>query len=310
MSSNAQTILITGATGKQGSAVVNALLALHEPSIEILALTRNPDSPSAKALAGRSSTITLLKGDLDAPEPIFTSASTPITRVFSVQLGIDPSMTAAREITQGKALIDTAIAHGVQHFVYASADQGPPGKEEANYVPQMKSKVEIEAHLKAQTQAQAADARMTYTILRPVAFFDNLTDDYQGHTGFAFLKYSIRPSRKMQYIACADIGWFAARALVHPEQWEGRTIKLAGDELTWKEFQAVFKKTTGKGVPIPFGGRMIQWAVLNVALKDLGVLYRWFDENGSGADVAEVKRLHPEVMGLREWLGTTNYAKK
>ena len=310
MSSDPQTILITGATGKQGSSVIDALLAINEASIKILALTRNTSSPSAQALAARSQAITLLQGDLDAPEPIFTSAPTPITHVFSVQLGIDPSMTAAREITQGKALIDVAIAHGVRHFVYASADQGPPGKEDANYVPQMKSKVEIEAHLKAKTQAQAADGRMTYTILRPVGFFENLTDDFQGHTGFAFLKYAIRPSRKVQYIACADIGWFATQALVHPEQWEGKTIKLAGDELTWKEFEAVFKETTGNGVPIPFGGRLIQWAVLNIALKDLGVLYRWFDENGSGVDLAEVKRLHPGVMGLKEWLRTTSYVKK
>ncbi len=54
-------LLITGATGKQGSAVINALLA-NPPAYphEILALTRSPTSAAAKALTAKSSNITLI----------------------------------------------------------------------------------------------------------------------------------------------------------------------------------------------------------------------------------------------------------
>lgn len=82
-------VLITGATGKQGGAVVNALLKA-DADLEILALTRNAQSASAQRLAQKSSKIKLVTGDMDAAENIFSKAkeitNTPIWGVFSVQV--------------------------------------------------------------------------------------------------------------------------------------------------------------------------------------------------------------------------------
>ena len=76
-------VLVTGATGKQGSAVVEALLA-SPVDFQILALTRNPSSKAAQAIAAKSNIITLLIGDLDDPATIFTDAAVSIWGVFSV----------------------------------------------------------------------------------------------------------------------------------------------------------------------------------------------------------------------------------
>src|SRR5262249_61196748 len=57
-----RTILVSGATGRQGGAVVRALLALGYP---VRGLTRNLDSEKARALAALG--VTLVKGDLDDP---------------------------------------------------------------------------------------------------------------------------------------------------------------------------------------------------------------------------------------------------
>jgi uncharacterized protein YbjT (DUF2867 family) len=84
-----KSILVTGATGKQGGALINALLA-EDADIEILAVTRNPQSKSAKNLADKSPKIKLVQGDLDDPAGIFKNAhqvsSEPIWGVFSVQV--------------------------------------------------------------------------------------------------------------------------------------------------------------------------------------------------------------------------------
>lgn len=45
------TVLVVGATGQQGGGVVNALLSTGRSDLTIRALTRNPGSDSAKALA-------------------------------------------------------------------------------------------------------------------------------------------------------------------------------------------------------------------------------------------------------------------
>lgn len=81
--------LITGATGKQGSAVVNNLLQV-KADFTILAVTRNPSSPAAQRLKELSSNISLVQGDLNDASAIFSSArkSEPgsIWGVYSIQV--------------------------------------------------------------------------------------------------------------------------------------------------------------------------------------------------------------------------------
>lgn len=84
-----RTILITGATGKQGGSVVAALLK-EIADIEILAVTRDASSSGAQKLKAKSSNIKLVEGNLDDVEKIFENAhkasSRPIWGVFSVQV--------------------------------------------------------------------------------------------------------------------------------------------------------------------------------------------------------------------------------
>jgi uncharacterized protein YbjT (DUF2867 family) len=89
-------LLITGATGKQGSAVIKALLA-NNADFHVLAVTRDAGSISAKKLAAKSPNITLVQGDLNDTDSIFKSAknatSAPIWGVFSVQVCISSRYT-------------------------------------------------------------------------------------------------------------------------------------------------------------------------------------------------------------------------
>jgi nucleoside-diphosphate-sugar epimerase len=82
-------LLITGATGKQGSAVINALLKANS-DFEIIALTRNTKSPSAQSLQQKSPKIKLISGNLDELDDVFRkaqqAAGKPIWGVFSVQV--------------------------------------------------------------------------------------------------------------------------------------------------------------------------------------------------------------------------------
>ena len=57
-----QTLLILGATGQQGGATIDALLA-DKRGREVKALVRDPASKGAQALGRRG--VTLVKGDLD-----------------------------------------------------------------------------------------------------------------------------------------------------------------------------------------------------------------------------------------------------
>ncbi|MCJ1313436.1 hypothetical protein MMC25_007114 [Agyrium rufum] len=306
--STQQTILVAGATGKQGKGVISALLALNDPSIKILALTRNTYSATAQRIVSQApSQIQLIGGDLDAPEKIFAAAPEPITAVYSVQLAIDPSNTPEHEIQQGKALVDAALAAGtVKHFVYASADQGPPEDEETSDVQHNKTKLVIEAYLKQ----KSAGTNMTWTILRPVAFFDNFGTNVGGKVGFAATKYFVRPERRLKYVATADIGWFAAQSFSDPQKWNGRTVEIAGDEMSWSELETTFRRKTNMAPPMPWGWWLLPWFILNVVMKDLGRLYRRNDRLGFHASVEETRKMHPNALNFERWLETTSFVKK
>lgn len=83
-------ILITGATGNQGGAVLDALIKQQNSDFILVALTRNAESPAAERMAEKSSTVRVLQGDMNQPDTIFTEASKligiPIWGVFMVQV--------------------------------------------------------------------------------------------------------------------------------------------------------------------------------------------------------------------------------
>jgi uncharacterized protein YbjT (DUF2867 family) len=143
-----KTLLITGATGHQGGAVINALLHSSEApkNFTLLALTRNIHSSAATtALEAKPSAMKLIEGILNKPEAIFIPAATPIWGVFSAQNPKGRDASVEIEERQGKALVDAAFKHNVKHFVYASVDRhGARSDMDPTPVPHLASKYRVE----------------------------------------------------------------------------------------------------------------------------------------------------------------------
>lgn len=291
-----KSILVTGATGKQGGAVIRALLAAGTDA-NILAVTRNLSSESAKALAAQSSKIKLVQGDLDDPSSIFKSAGLPIWGVFSVQSLGGPGQTADTEEVQGKALVDAALQAGVKHFVYTSVDRGTPRPLVPTNVPHFASKHRIEEHLYSRT----ADGKMTWTVLQPVAFLDNLSS-YGGQFAAVFAamwKSYLGEVKKLQLIATSDIGKAAANAFLKPDQYAGRQIPLAGDELSLNEVKKFFKEKIGTELP-EAPEEVARGIVENN--EDFKVMLLWFGTDGYGADIAALRKEFPDLKDFGAWL--------
>ncbi|RAK74681.1 NAD(P)-binding protein [Aspergillus fijiensis CBS 313.89] len=290
-------VLITGATGKQGGSVIRNLLAKNAP-FDILAVTRNAQASSAQRLAQQSPRIKLVEGNLDDPAALFRAAksgsSTPIWGVYSVQAA-DPRNDNERR--QGLALVDESIKQGVKFFVYSSVDRG--GEASINNpteVPHFIYKHEIEKRLIAESEG----TEMRWTILRPTAFFENLTPDYFGRV-FATAWQMALKGKPLQLIPTSDIGFFAAQAFLHPEKSEGKAFSLAGDELTYDQMATIFKQKTGKDVPNTF---RIPVKLMMMAVKELGVMFKWFHNEGYGADIEALRKLNPDLKDFGTWLET------
>src|SRR5207248_10183271 len=117
--SNNRTILVTGATGRQGGAV---LRRLRERGFSVRALTRNPDSEAARRLVGHGTEV--VRGDLNDPTSLARAAD-GVDGVYSVQT-YDPQQGPEAEMRQGINLADAAKRQRIGQIVYSSvgsADQ-------------------------------------------------------------------------------------------------------------------------------------------------------------------------------------------
>ncbi|KAF7592529.1 hypothetical protein BBP40_012753 [Aspergillus hancockii] len=290
-------VLITGATGKQGGSVIRNLIEKDAP-FQILAVTRNIESSSAQKLAQKSSRVILVEGNLDDPEAIFKNAkakiSTPIWGVHSVQAA-DPRNDNERR--QGTALVDESIKQGVEFFVYSSVDRGGDNSiNNPTKVPHFIYKHEIEQRLIEQSKGTG----MEWTIFRPTAFFENFTPDFFGRVFTTAWQMTLK-GKPLQLIATSDIGFFAAHAFLHPEESKGKTFSLAGDELTYEQMEQVFKQKTGNNVPTTF---RLPVRLMMAAVKELGVMFKWFHDEGYGADIPALRKFNPALKDFGRWLET------
>lgn len=279
--------------------MVDALLSKHSSDVTILAVTRDAKSPSAQRLAQKSAAIKLVQGNLDDIPGIFRNASEitkqPIWGVYSVQVSMGKGVTHDGEVRQGKGLIDESLRQGVKHFVYSSVDRGGDEKSWANPtpIPHFISKHEIEHHLK-----EMAGDKMGWTILRPVAFMDNLAPGFETKVFLTALRDTMG-DKPEQWVATDDIGYFAAEAFQKPREWNHKAVGLAGDELTFEGLSKAFLNKTNTPAPTTFSllGSALKWGVAEV-----GTMITWFKTDGYGADIPKLRKMNPGLMDFETWL--------
>jgi uncharacterized protein YbjT (DUF2867 family) len=276
-------ILVTGATGKQGGAVARQLIAR---GFQVRALVRDRRKPAAQAIATLG--IELVRGDLDNP-PSVENALQGVTGVYSVQaMG-----SFEDEVRQGIVLADAAKAAGVSHFVYSSV--AAAGQKTG--IPHFESKWQIEEHIRK--------IGLPNTIIRPVFFMENW--NYQRDTILSgTISLPLDPIRKLQQISVEDIGVFAAIAFADPGKWIGRSIDIAGDDLSMLETASVFSEVLGRKVSYV----QIPWdKALATQGKELTAMFRWLNDVGFNFNIDELRKIHAGLRRLKDDLAAQGWSK-
>jgi len=290
MNSADKFIVVSGATGRQGGALISHLL---QKKWNVRAVTRNTQSPAAAALARQGAEV--VQGDMEDAASL-QRALKGAYGVYSVQDFW--SVGARREIQQGKNLADAALSAGVTHFVYSSVG----GAERNSGICHWETKWELEKHIHSR--------KLPATILRPVAFMENY---YIAAVEIGLLKGKladpVRGEKPYQTIAVENIGAFAALAFERPSEFIGLELEIAGSELTNIEAAATFSRVLGK--PVKF--QHIPLPMVRLVLgKEFYQMFRWFNEAGFRADIPSLKRKYPEVqlLNLEEWLLKEGWHKR
>jgi uncharacterized protein YbjT (DUF2867 family) len=289
MSEADRTVLVTGATGRQGGAVIRHLLP---KGWKLRALTRNPDGHEAQALARQG--VEVVQGDLEDPDSI-ARAALGIYGIYSVQDFW--AFGAKREVEQGKNVASAAKKAGIKHFVYSSVG----GAERKTQIPHWESKWEVENYIR--------HLGLPATVIRPVSFMETYYID-QVEIGILKGKLAdpIRGNKPYQTIATGDIGAFVALAFERPSEFIGKALEIAGSELTNVEAAKVFSQVLGK--PVKF--QRIPLPVVRLLLgKEFHAMFRWFNEAGYQADIPALRQAYPEIHlhTLEEWLRMEGWHK-
>jgi uncharacterized protein YbjT (DUF2867 family) len=282
MGNGDKTILVTGATGRQGGAAIRHLVP---NGWKLRALTRNPNGHAAKQLSGQG--IEIVQGDLEDLASL-EQATNGVYGIFSVQ---DYWVAGfRREVQQGKNLADIAKKTGVAHFVYSSVG----GAERNTGIAPWETKWEIEKHIR--------QLGLPATIFRPTGFMEiyHLRELEAGILMGWFLD-PVRHDKPYQSIATDDIGAFAALAFDRPTEFIGMELEIAGSELTPRQTAAVLSRVMGK--PVKY--RRLPMLAARILLgKDFHAMFRWLNHDGFQANIPELRRKYPEIHlhSLEEWL--------
>lgn len=266
--STARALIVTGATGKQGGALISALLAQPKQPFQIYAVTRNAQSASAQALATKPN-VHVIQGKFDEPAAIFAQVEDQPWGLFSVTMPLAGPETEER---QGKMMTKAALDAGVRHIVFTSTERGGQVESDSNTtnIPHFVSKFNVEQDIMTRSKEMGS----TWTFLRPVAFMENLSNDFLGK-GFLAMWRLNGMDRKLQLISIKDIGKVAAQAFLNAgdDDYRNRAISLAGDEISPNQAAMIFQETTGQTIPSTFDfvGTGLRWMLK----KQLGLMFDW-----------------------------------
>ena len=273
-------VLVMGATGSQGGAVVRNLLPKGH---RIRTLTRNPDSPKAKQLAEQG--VEVLKGDFNDSDSM-VQAATGMDTVFAMTTPYEAGVEA--EAKQGIALADAVKQAGVGHLVFnsvASADR-------STNIPHFDSKYKVEQHM--------ASLKIPYTIVAPVFFMDNwFTPWFLPSIQEGTLKFAMPLDRPLQQVSVDNIGAFAAAMIERRDSVFGKRFDIAGDELTGKETVAVISKASGRDI----GYEDFDPEFMRADNADFAEMFSWFNKVGYSADIKNLHKEFPEVQwqNFKDW---------
>jgi uncharacterized protein YbjT (DUF2867 family) len=264
--SNDKTVLVTGATGKQGGATARALAG---KGFKIRAMTRKPESDAAKAMA-RETGADIVQGDLNDPASL-KGALSGAWGVFAVQNTWEAGVAGEEE--QGKRIANLAKEAGIQHYVYTSVGSA----HRKTGIPHFDNKFRIEDTIRALKFP-------SHVILRPVFFMENLTSPWflNGDNLYG----ALAPTTRVQMIAVDDIGQYGARAFTDAAKLNGREIDIAGDERTMPETAAALSKGLGRTITFV----QIPISEVRKNSEDFALMLEWFERVGYDVDIQGLER--------------------
>lgn len=247
--SNEKIIAVAGATGAQGGGLVRAILADPAGGFAVRALTRDPSSPAARALAAAGAEV--VAADLADPASV--------VRAFEGAYGAYcvtffwNHMSPERERAEARALADAARAARLQHVVWSTLEDTRRYMDlDDPRMPTLMGRYKVpHFDVKGEADAYFRDSGVPTTCLLTSFYWDNLIHFGMGPKAGpdGRLVFALpMGERRLPGIAAEDIGRCAYGLFMRPGLHAGRTVGIAGEHLSGREMAAALSQALGREV--------------------------------------------------------------
>lgn len=300
-------IAVLGATGAQGGGLVRAIQADPQSPFRARAITRNPDSDKAKALAALGAEV--VKGDVDSADSLarnFEGAHGAFCLTFFWD-----HFSPERELKEAAMMVEAARKAKVAHVVWSTLDDTRkfvPLSD--NRMPTLMEKYKV-PHFDAKGEANDLFVKsgVPTTLFNTVFYWDNFiyfgAGPKPGPDGQLLLTMPMG-DKKLPAIAAEDIGKCAHGVFQRGGEFIGKEIGIAGEHLSGTEMAEKMSKALKRSVKYnPVSPAMYRSFGFPGA-DDLGNMFQFKhdfnDYYRKSRDVALSRSLNPELQTFDQWL--------
>ncbi len=298
-------IAVTGATGSQGGGLVRAIQRDPDGPFKARALTRNPDSEAARALADLGAEV--VAADIDdraSLERAFAGAH----GAYCVTFFWD-HMSPEREKSQAKNMADAARATGVKHVIWSTLE------DSRNWIPLDDDRMPTlmdhykVPHFDAKAEANEYFADLPVTNLLTSFYWDNLINFGMAPKRDESGRYPLvlpMGERKLPGIAAEDIGRCAYGIFLRGDELIGKTIGIAGEHVDGREMAKTLGEVVGKDV-YHFSPSFEAYRGFGFpGADDLGNMFQFnhdfADDFRAPRKIDASRDLNPDLQSFRQWV--------
>jgi uncharacterized protein YbjT (DUF2867 family) len=312
--SEKKVIAVVGATGAQGGGLVRAILADPEGGFAARAITHNPDSEKAKALAAAGAEVVAADvEDADSLRRAFDGAYGAYCVTFYWS-HFSPEKELQHAHNMARAAHDAELRHVVwstledtRNWIPLSDDRMPTLMEHYK-VPHFDAKGEADAAFR--------ELGVPTTYLLTSFYWDNFIHFGMGPARGADGELAITlplGDAKMPSIAAEDIGRCAYGIFKRPELI-GKRVGIAGEHVSGAEMAAGFSKLLGEEVRYNSVDPAVYRGFGFPGADDLGNMFQFYRDFASDfrkpRDVQQSRELNPQLQDFAAWLQTNKSAIK
>jgi uncharacterized protein YbjT (DUF2867 family) len=300
-------IAVVGATGAQGGGLVRAIMRDKAGPFTARALTRNPASEKAQALAALGAEV--VRADIDDPGSL-ASAFAGADAAYCVTFFWD-HLSGERETREGRAMARAAKDAGVHHVIWSTFEDTRKFIPLTDTrMPTLQGKYKV-AHFDAKADADAAftELGVPTTFLLTSFYWDNMihlgAGPAKGPDGTLAITFPLG-DKKLPGIASEDIGKCAYGIFKRGKEFIGKTVGIAGGHLAGAEMAAALTKALGREVRYNDVPPDVFRSFGFPGADDSGNMFQFkrdFNDAYCGARSVEFSRsLNPELLSFAQWL--------